>query len=151
MRKFTVIFLSVILAACGGGGNDSPTAATPAPMATQAPADTAPTVNTTPATPAPTTPVATTGIQLMVNQVVVADVKDIYLIRSGDIVTLQATSGLSSQSSGTVDANGAKAITAVGIRTLSSTKYEFSLTGAVGNVTTITFPTLGQSLKFQIV
>ena len=87
----------------------------------------------------------------MINQVAVANDSGIYLIRSGDVVTLQAASGLSNQSSSTVDANGVKANTSLGIRTLSSTKYEFSLTGAAGNVTTLTFSTLNQFLKFKIV
>ena len=155
MCKLAIIFLSVILAACGGGGgNDSSTAVTPAPTATQAPANTAPTTTTTPAAPATTAPTAaatTSSIQVMINQVAVANDSGIYLIRSGDVVTLQAASGLSNHSSSTVDANGVKANTSIGIRTLSSTKYEFSLTGAAGNVTTLTFSTLNQVLKFKIV
>lgn len=153
MCKLAIIFLSVILAGCGGGGgNDSSTAVTPAPTATQAPADSAPTTVTTPAPPAtPTASAATSSIQVMINQVAVANDSGIYLIRSGDVVTLQAASGLSNQSSSTVDANGVKANTSIGIRTLSSTKYEFSLTGAAGNVTTLTFSTLNQVLKFKIV
>ena len=153
MCKLAIIFLSVILAACGGGGgNDSSAAVTPAPTATQAPADSAPTTVTTPAPPAtPTASAATSSIQVMINQVAVANDSGIYLIRSGDVVTLQAASGLSNQSSSTVDANGVKANTSIGIRTLSSTKYEFSLTGAAGNVTTLTFSTLNQVLKFKIV
>ena len=141
MCKLAIIFLSVILAACGGGGgNDSSTAVTPAPTTTQASAETA-----------PTAPAATSSIQVTINQVAVANDSGIYLIRSSDVVTLQAASGLSNQSSSTVDANGVKANTALGIRTLSSTKYEFSLTGAAGNVTTLTFSTLNQVLKLKIV
>ncbi len=73
-----------------------------------------------------------------------------YALAAGSRVTITAASGLSSYSASTKDASNNSASTSMSIHTLSSTTYDVTFSSAPsGGLTTITFATLGQTVKLR--